>query len=305
MRDVIIIMNDRDWLIITTLHKNKNITKTAKELFISQPSLTARIHNIEAEFGATLIYRGTGGVQFTAEGEFLAQKANQLLNDIRNTKEQVLQMGETNKGVLRIAGANYIIKNKLPYLLGLFKEKYPAVEIEVQTAWSRDVINLLHTKDIHIGFARSDYGWSGRKVMLQQERLCVASKKKIDLAELPQLPRIDYKTDYIYRVFLDSWWAENYKEPPKISIRVSYMDICRDMVRHGLGYAIVPETLLYGLTNVHTIPLKDKKGKQIYRPTLMLYEDELLKLKLVKLFVEFAQTVDFSMERIVARSNER
>lgn len=291
-------MNERDWLIIRTLYKNKNITKTAKELFISQPSLTARIQNIEKHFDAKLIHRGTGGVQFTAEGEFVAHKASEILETLRGVKEQVAQMSSDNKGVLRIAGANYIIKNKLPYLLGLFKEKYPNVEFEVRTAWSREVINLLHTKEIHVGFVRSDYGWSGCKTVLQEERLCVAFKKPFELKDLPKLSRIDYQTDYIYRLFLDSWWADNYKEPPKISIHVNYMDICRDMVQHGVGYAIVPETLLYGLDNIHKVFVKDKEDKEIYRPTIMLYEEEMNNIKLVKLFVEFAQSLDYSVDKI-------
>ena len=40
-------MEERDWLILKTLYEQKNITKTAKILYISQPTLTARIKQIE------------------------------------------------------------------------------------------------------------------------------------------------------------------------------------------------------------------------------------------------------------------
>ena len=65
-------MEDRDWLIIKVLNEQKNITKTAQALFISQPYLTTRIRHIEDEFGVKMIYRGSRGVHFTPEGDYLA-----------------------------------------------------------------------------------------------------------------------------------------------------------------------------------------------------------------------------------------
>lgn len=48
-------MEDRDWLILKNLYENKNISKTAKSLYISQPALTKRIKNIEEEFNLSII----------------------------------------------------------------------------------------------------------------------------------------------------------------------------------------------------------------------------------------------------------
>ena len=51
-------MEERDWLIIKTLYEQKNVTKTAEKLYLSQPTLTARIKHIENALGAKLLYRG-------------------------------------------------------------------------------------------------------------------------------------------------------------------------------------------------------------------------------------------------------
>lgn len=54
-------MNERDWHILKVLHEHRNITKTAQSLYISQPSLTKRIQQIEKEFNLKIVERGTRG----------------------------------------------------------------------------------------------------------------------------------------------------------------------------------------------------------------------------------------------------
>ena len=287
-------MEDRDWLIIKTLYNYKNITKTAKALFISQPSLTARIHHIEDEFGVKLICRGNRGIRFTLEGDYLAKCAQEMLVNVRKIKENVINMGKDVKGTLRLAAPIYLTKFKLPRLLGLFKEQYPDVEFDVINAWSNEICSLLYKQEIHVGFVRTDYGWQGGKHILHEEPICIVSKQKINFSDLPNLPRIDYHTDYSYKNFLDSWWNDNFSQPPKIGMKVSQLDICKNMVINGLGYGIMPSTILNDHENIYRIYITDREGKQILRKTWILYQQEILALKTVKLFIDFAKTTDFN-----------
>lgn len=287
-------MEDRDWVIIKMLHEYKNITKAAQALFISQPSLTARIRQIEEELGVKMIYRGSRGIHFTPEGDYLADCAQNMLANIRQIKEQVINMGKDVKGTLRVGASNYLSKYKIPRLLGLFKERYPNVEVNVVTAWSRDICGLLNNQDVHVGFARSDFGWRGEKYILYEEPICIASKQAINMADLPLLPRVDYHTDDSFKMLIDAWWRDNYSQPPTIGMTVSYLDICKSMVINGLGYAIVPSNLLDGTEAIHKIYIKDITDKLILRQTWMLYQKEIVDLKMVRLFLEFAKTMDFN-----------
>ena len=61
-------MDNKDILLLKTLYEEKNITHTAKRLFLSQPALTDRLKRLEAEFGCTLFLRQPRGIQFTSEG---------------------------------------------------------------------------------------------------------------------------------------------------------------------------------------------------------------------------------------------
>jgi len=287
-------MEDRDWIIIKVLYEYKNVTKAAQALFISQPSLTARIRQLEEELGVKMIYRGSRGIHFTPEGDYMAHCAQHMLTNIRQIKEQVINMGADIKGTLRVGASNYLSKHKIPRLLGLFKEKYPNVEFNVSTTWSRDICSLLNNQDVHVGFVRSDFGWRGEKHILYEEPICVASKNAISLNDLPKLPRIDYHTDDSYKLLLDTWWSNNYALPPTIGMTVSYLDICKSMVINGLGYAIVPSNLLDDVKDIHKIYITDKEENLILRKTWMLYQKEIVELKMVKLFLDFAKEMDFT-----------
>lgn len=59
-------MDERDWQIISLLYKNKNITKTANNLYISQPALTGRIKQIEQDLGVSILTRSNRGVEFAS-----------------------------------------------------------------------------------------------------------------------------------------------------------------------------------------------------------------------------------------------
>jgi len=64
-----------------------NITEAAKKLFISQPSLSAAIHNLEKEMGVTAFVRANKGVVVTREGEELLSYARMLLEQADNMKD--------------------------------------------------------------------------------------------------------------------------------------------------------------------------------------------------------------------------
>lgn len=284
----------RDWLILQTLYEKKNITKTGQTLFISQPTLTARIQKIEDELGIKIIYRGNKGVHFTPQGEYLAKFAMETLTNFQKAKEQLMNMDQKVTGTLRLGASRFFTKYKLPRILKLFKDQYPDVEFRVITAWSHDVFTLLNSQEIHVGFVRGDYNWSDQKHLLFEEPIVIASKEAFELAQIPDLPRIDYRTDLTIKGLLDNWWRENFSSPPKISMEVDTVDTCKEMVLNGLGYAIMPGMILEGIRNIYKVGITDKTGVPLLRRTWMIYQSEVLEMNLVRAFVDFVQKLDFT-----------
>lgn len=287
-------MEDRDWLIIKLLYERKSITKTAQALFMTQPTLTTRIRQIEEDLGVKIMYRNNKGVKFTLEGEYLAECAHNMLTAAREIRDKVTNMGNEVKGTLRIGASIYVTRYILPRLLRRFQDLYPRAEFRVITTSSQDIFSLMHTQDTHVGFVRGDYGWRDEQYLLFEEPMCIASKHPLVLSDLPRLPRIDYHTDHLNKLSLDTWWTEKFTVPPHISMLVNQVDICKDMVLNGLGYAILPSMMLTDVQHIYKTYITDKQGRPLIRRTLMLYQKEALETQLVHAFVEFVKTIDFN-----------
>ena len=280
-------MNDRDWEILKVLHEKQNLTQAAKALYISQPALTFRLQQIEESFGIKVAHRGRRGVEFTAQGEHLVRYAKEMILQLRNTKEQIWNMENSVTGILRLGVTGTFACYRLPALLSQFISRYPNVEFNVTTGWSSEVVELLYKHEVHIGVIRGDHDWPEQKQLIMEEPLYIVSKNRIELDQLPTLPRIDYKTDPSLKSTIDNWWIENFSHSPMISMQVDRIETCKELVYNGLGYAIMPGLTLKDKSNIFTIDLMSKDRVPIRRNTWLIYRKESLNLTLIKTFVEF------------------
>ncbi|MFB5675306.1 LysR family transcriptional regulator [Paenibacillus terreus] len=286
-------MEDRDWRILQELYKHRNITKTAQNLFMSQPALTGRIQQIEKEFEITIVKRGRRGVDFTPHGEYMAKAADEMLKKYQKIKDDLLNLDNQVTGTLRLGVGYFFTKNKLPRILKMFKELYPKVEYKVITGRSKTIHSMIFNHEIHIGLIRGEYTWNEEKHFLFQDTLCVVSKEAITLEDLPALPRIDYGTDYVLKSEIDNWWSDHYSVPPRIGMEVDHTDSAREMVMNGLGYAIMPSMYFSG-EPLMKIQIKNRKGEPIIRRTFMFYHQESTQLNQVRAFVQFMKSIDFN-----------
>lgn len=283
-------MEDRDWRIIQQLYIDKNITRAAQTLYMSQPALTARLQHIEREFNVRIVHRSTRGIQFTPQGEYLVKKATQMIDNMRHIKDQVQELFNEHIGTLEIGASNYLTMYILPTLLEKFKQKYPAVKYRVVTNWSKNIFTLLYNQKIQVGFTSIDYGGCDNKDLLFEEKIYMAYREKFNLKDLPKLSRIEYDSDYMLKNQLDKWWRNNFKEPPQISMHVSNLENCKRMVVHGLGYAPLPAYIIRDYGHIlHKIIIKDHTGNPITRKTWLIYNELSSDMPLVKLFVKFVR----------------
>ena len=290
-------MDERDWIVLQTLYQEKNITKTAQRLYISQPALTNRIQQLEREFGITIVNRGRRGVQFTPQGEYLAKSANKMLLTLQNIKDNVLNMENNLVGTLRLGVSTFFTDYMLPNLLKRFKEQYPNIEFKVTTGFSSHITELIHNQDVHISIVKGDYNWNDQKRLLFEESICIASKEEISIQNLPNLPRIDYHTDLLLQNSIDNWWSERFTLPPQVNIEVDKVDTCKKMVVNGLGYAIMPSLILNDVHDLNKMDIQTIDGKPIVRKTWMFYHKDSLQLNIVKAFVDFMEK-EFNGQKI-------
>lgn len=280
-------MDEKDWLIITTVYEEKNITKAANKLFTSQPAITYRLNQLEEEVGVRLIWRDKKGIKFTPQGEYIVKYAKEMLVKLQQTKDHLLNTTEESAGMIRLGVSSNYARFILPDVLKEFSEKYSNIQFKVFTGWSYEVLKEIEQDNIALGIVRGDIYWQNNKVLLNRESLCIISKDPIDLTGLPQEPRIVFKTDPKLQQIMDSWWYSNYSQPPAINMEIDNIETCTKLVSRGLGYAIVPELAVADMTDLHKVVLKDGNEQPLNRPTWLIYKETEVLYPAVQNFIDF------------------
>lgn len=281
-------MTEKDWELLIALFEEKTITKAAEKMYISQPALTYRMKQIEQKFNTQIIHRGSKGVIFTSQGEYLVQHAKKTLKELELAKNHINNMKSTVEGVLKIGVSSTFALHKFPTLLKGFITKYPNAEIKLITGWSTGILKSLQSEDIHVAIIRGKHGWHDHSVLLDTEALSIASKTPINLEELPYMNFIHYDTDpYLQSTYRD-WWKQTFATPPKITMNVDGIETCIKLIKMELGFSILPSICLTNNEELRQMDLEINNQKLI-RETHLLYRSELENLKIVEAFIEFVK----------------
>ncbi|WP_084011531.1 LysR family transcriptional regulator [Paenibacillus kribbensis] len=290
-------MDEKDCLMLCYIAEEHSLKRAADRLYITQPALTYRLNQMEKEFGVPIIVRGNRGTKLTMEGERLAQYAKRNLRELTELKEAVIHLSGEVKGTLRLGISSYYGHYRLPPILKSFKDIYPDVQFSVTCGLSAEIYEMLRGDEIHLGVIRNDYPWSEGKHLLHEEHICVISKEAVALEQLPELPLIRYKdpgkpqfSGHMYSSFNESvqaWWSERFGRAPRVSMEVDSYETCKEMVRHGLGYSIVPEIFVSPKDELYAFHLIRQNGDPVLRRTWMLYKNKSSRLMAVERFVEW------------------
>jgi DNA-binding transcriptional LysR family regulator len=132
-----------------------SVSRAAEALFITQPTLTARLQGLERELGTPLFLRTPNGMRLTDAGRAwipFAERALRALVDGRDALEQVMS---ASAGHLMIAAAPAVSTYVLPDLLERFVAAHPRVEVSVRTGHSEDVVELVLRDEVQLGLGRA------------------------------------------------------------------------------------------------------------------------------------------------------
>lgn len=134
-----------------TVVEEKNFTKAAEKLLLSQPSVSVHIKNLEEEFQTQLLIRSPKTLKLTLSGEVLYERAKQMMQIYENTKIEIYEQQNTIKGTLHIAASFTIGEYILPTLLAKLSKKYPMLDFVVTIGNTDEVVK-------HVQFFKADIG---------------------------------------------------------------------------------------------------------------------------------------------------
>ena len=229
--------------------KTGNISKAAKDLFISQPAISKAIGKLEESLGTRLFLRNSRGVQLTPEGNVLFQHVSDAFDSLNRGEKELKRIHDFHIGQLKIGVSNTLCKYVLlPYLKG-FVEKYPHVNITIESQSTAHTLEMLEARKIDIGLVaepRARRGLNFTPVMeIHDGFVCTpAYMENLTLREGPS-PDI-FKTGNIMlldrsnmsRKHLDTYLSDRDIEVNQL-LEVTDMALLIEFARIGLGIACV------------------------------------------------------------------
>ena len=125
-----------------------SFSQASERCFVTQPSLSMQIKNLEEELGIMLLDRTKKPIVPTQAGEIVVERAREALLAYDRIKESVAELQGSVDGHLRLGVIPTIAPYLLPRFLGTFAEKYPKVELEIRELTTPQIIEAMRHDEI-------------------------------------------------------------------------------------------------------------------------------------------------------------
>lgn len=132
--------------------ERKSFSKAAKELFLTQPTVSAHVSALEKELKARLFIRNTKEVELSKEGKMLFTYAKEMVALEEQIKQIFLRNEEEDASCITIAASTIPFQYVLPHVLAKFSERHPQDKFELVESDSADVIGRVAARQVEIGF---------------------------------------------------------------------------------------------------------------------------------------------------------
>lgn len=223
--------------------KTNNISKAAKNLYVSQPAISSAIKELEKEFNTTLFIRYNNQITLTDEGYFLYRSALDLLEDFDKVKKDMLTYLKA-KEVLKIGIPPMLGTFILPTIINEYAKQNPNLEFQLSELGSVANRQALINREINLGLTVKTKDeelpepLTYHKLMDTTLLLSVnqnhplAKKEIISIKEIKDLPIILMKEDCLQSSLVQNAYEEN-EIHPNIKIRTNQLYTIKELVKNN------------------------------------------------------------------------
>ncbi len=128
--------------------------RAAERLGIAQAPLSQQIRAMEERLGVSLFHRTTRRTRLTVAGETLLRHARSLLDGMDQAVAHTRAMADETMARITVAGVNLAVTHVIPPILAEFRQKWPAVIVDVRHLGTSEQLRTLDSGDINIAFIR-------------------------------------------------------------------------------------------------------------------------------------------------------
>jgi len=233
--------------------EHQSFSEAAEALYLTQPAVSKRVAQLEAELGTRLFDRIGRRVSLTATGAALLPRARRLINDARELRRLVSDLSGEVRGRLVMGTSHHIGLHRLPGPLKHFTEAYPGVELDIRFMDSEAACRAVETGDLELAIVtlppdrpaslQLDEIWQDPLAFMVGLDHPLAGRGRVSLAELLGYPAVlpgstTYTRGILERAMRDAGVQLH------VAMATNYLETLHMLVATGLGWSLLPATLL-------------------------------------------------------------
>ena len=241
--------NLSQYRIFYAVAKAGNISRAAKELYISQPAISKSISKLEDSLNTVLFTRNSRGVQLTDEGQVLFEHTRDAFEELAKGEQELKRIREFNMGHIRIGVSNTLCRFIMVKYLKGFIEQYPHIKITIESQPTTQTLSMLEQQRIDIGLVVEQKSAKSMNFIpvMDIEDIFVATPSYLENLRLREGADTDVfqsgnlmllDKNNITRHYIDDYMAVNEIVANNL-LEVTTMDLLIEFARIGLGIGCV------------------------------------------------------------------
>lgn len=235
----------------TAIVKHGSMTEAANQLYISQPTISKAINDVEAELGVRLFNRNRKQFELTDAGQMFYDQSEEILRMHEALAYDLKNMVGVKHGHIRIGLPPIMDVSPLMAIMKTFHDKYPEITYQLVESGSGTIEQRLRQYDIDIGITvLPTEGADFDAFTFLSETLCLvvhpnhplAESSSIGLDALKDSDFIMFNEDFYLNEIITSA-CKNAGFTPKVIAKTSQWHFIEEMIQSELGVCILPKSV--------------------------------------------------------------
>lgn len=250
-----------------------SFSAAATRLHLTQPAVSKRIAALEQQLQQRLFDRHIKPVRLTEAGDILLQAAHDIRQTSEAAEDRIRSLGADIGGRLRIATSHHVGIHRLPQPLREFTHQHPAVELDLKFTDSELAAEDVRQGQVELAVATlpvvTPDGLEALPIWHDELKVVVgkdhplSSKNEINVNDLQQHAAVLPSRGTITREVIDKLLEGT--RALHIALETNYLETIRVMVSVGLGWSVLPSSMLDGEITALAVEPDDNNTTRLSR----------------------------------------
>ena len=286
--------------ILKAIATEKNFTKAAEILYLSQPSLSKQIKTLEKNLDIMLLNRERNKISLTENGKIFLEYSERILALCEESCRTLIDLKNGDRGYLIIGASQTIGTYLMPRMLTLFAQNYPQINLKVQVSSTKIIAKSIINQEIDIAVVGGEISDDLKKNLTMEHfvydelNLIVskshpfANKKKINKEDLYCLDFITLNSNSSIKKFIDNILIQNEIETNQLKtiLQLNSIEGIKTAVSLGLGAAFLSSSAIEKEVKLKMIKILKIENIKIMRKLSIISNSECYKSKAFDFFYD-------------------